>query len=242
MNFIKKFTSTEKENKVRKNLNFVGFGAFVFLSALLIMRAPITKKADKQVPEPVVVENNDEKVESVNNQNLAYKSENLDIKISESKSKGVFKMKPFSSDVSIYIRLIGAVIILVVGIICLTKIILKSDVGFRYRKLNLLKDAENFGDKFSFIEPGLNEVEIDGKNPSTDKDVKEHITTNKKDLLADMVKKIYRLNSGDLSANEFNGFFYYSAFGCYIVFYNYHSNPDNEISKLYKFNLNLLQF
>lgn len=191
MNFIKKFTSTEKENKVRKNLNFVGFGAFVLLSAILIM--PVATKADKQIPE-LVVENNDEKVESVNNQNLAYKSENLDIKISESKSKGVFKMKPFSSDVSIYIRLIGAVIILVVGIICLTKIILKSDVGLRYRKLNLLKDAENFRDKFPFIDPGLNEIEIvtekiDGKNPSTDKDVKEHITTKKKDLLADMVKK-----------------------------------------------------
>ncbi len=191
MNFIKKFTSTEKENKVRKNLNFVGFGAFVLLSAILIM--PVATKADKQIPE-LVVENNDEKVESVNNQNLAYKSENLDIKISESKSKGVFKMKPFSSDVSIYIRLIGAVIILVVGIICLTKIILKSDVGFRYRKLNLLKDAENFGDKFSFIDHGLNEVEIvtekiDGKNPSTDKDVKEHVTTKRKELLTDMIKK-----------------------------------------------------
>lgn len=74
------------------------------------------------------------------------------------------------------------------------QIILKSDVGLRHRKLNLLKDAENFGGKFSFIESGLNEVEIvtekiDGKNLSTDKDVKEHITTKKKDLLADMVKK-----------------------------------------------------
>lgn len=27
-----------------------------------------------------------------------------------------------------------------------------------------------------------------------------------------------------------------------LFFYNYHSNSDNEISKLYKFNLNLLQF
>ena len=74
------------------------------------------------------------------------------------------------------------------------QIILKSDVGLRHRKFNLLKDAENFGGKFSFIESGLNEVEIvtekiDGKNHSTDKDVKEHITTKKKDLLADMVKK-----------------------------------------------------
>mgnify|MGYP007004245799 CR=1 FL=1 len=189
-----------KENKLKEYSgcwNFVGFGAFVFLSALLIMLLPVANsnftKANKQISEPVV-ENNDEKLESVNNQNLAYKSENLDIKISESKNKGVFKMKPFSSDVCIYIRLIGAVIILVAGIICLLQIILKSDVGLRYRKLNLLKDAENFGDKFSFIEPGLNEVEIvtekiDGKNPSTDKDVKEHITTKKKDLLADMVKK-----------------------------------------------------
>lgn len=156
-----------KENKLKEYSgcwNFVGFGAFVFLSALLIMLEPVTDfaftKADKQVLETPVVENNDEKVESVNNQNLAYKSENLNIKISESKSKGVSKMKPFSSEGSIYIRLIGAVIILVAGIICLTQIILKSDVGLRYRKLNLLKDAENFGDKFSFIEPGLNEVEI----------------------------------------------------------------------------------
>ena len=170
----------------------------MLLFAALIMLAPVTNfaftKADKQVPEPAVVEKNDEKVESVNSQNLAYKSENLDVKISESKSKGVSKMKPFSSDVNIYIRLIGAVIILVTGIICLLQIILKSDVGLRHRKFNLLKDAENFGGKFSFIESGLNEVEIvtekiDEKNPSTDKDVKEHITTKKKDLLADMVKK-----------------------------------------------------
>lgn len=169
----------------------------VLLFAALIMLAPVTNfaftKADKQVPESVV-ENNDEKSEPDNNLNLSYKSENLDVKISESKNKGVSKIKPFSSDVNIYIRLIGAVIILVTGIICLLQIILKSDVGLRHRKFNLLKDAENFGGKFSFIEPGLNEVEIvtekiDGKNLSTDKDVKEHITTKKKDLLADMVKK-----------------------------------------------------
>lgn len=190
-----------KENKVKEYSgcwNFIGFGIFVFLSVILIMLLPVANsnftKADKQISEPVVVENNDEKVESVNNQNLAYKSENLDIKISESKSKGVSKMKPFSSEVSVYIRLIGAVIILVTGIICLLQIILKSDVGLRYRKLNLLKDAENFGDKFPFIEHGLNEVEIvtekmDEKNPSTDKDAKEYITTKRKDILADMVKK-----------------------------------------------------
>lgn len=190
-----------KENKVKEYnwcWNFIGLGIFVLLFAILIMLLPVSNsnftKADKQVPEPVVVEKNDEKVESVNNQNLSYKSENLDVKISESKSKGVSKMKPFSSGVCIYIRLIGAVIILVTGIIGLLQIILKSDVGLRHRKFNLLKDAENFGGKFSFIEPGLNEVEIvtekiDGKNPSTDKDVKEHITTKKKDLLADMVKK-----------------------------------------------------
>lgn len=186
-----------KENKVKEYsgcCNFIGFGAFVLLSALLIMHVTVAKNADKQIPEPTVVENNDEKIESVNSQNLSYKSENLDVKISESKNKGVSKIKPFSSDVNIYIRLIGAVIILVTGIICLLQIILKSDVGLRHRKFNLLKDAENFGGKFSFIEPGLNEVEIvtekiDGKNLSTDKDVKEHITTKKKDLLADMVKK-----------------------------------------------------
>lgn len=190
-----------KESKVKEYngcWNFIGFGVFVLLFAILIMLLPVSNsnftKADKQVPEPAVVEKNDEKVESVNSQNLAYKSENLDVKISESKSKGVSKIKPFSSDVNIYIRLIGAVIILVAGIIGLLQIILKSDVGLRYRKLNLLKDAENFRDKFPFIDPGLNEVEIvtekiDGKNPSTDKDVKEHITTKKKDLLADMVKK-----------------------------------------------------
>lgn len=185
-----------KENKVKEYSgcwNFIGFGIFVFLSVILIMLLPVANsnftKADKQISEPVVVENNDEKVESVNNQNLAYKSENLDIKISESKNKGVFKMKPFSSEVSIYIRLIGAVIILVTGIICLLQIILKSDVGLRHRKFNLLKDAENFGDKFSFIDHGLNEVEIDEKNSSTDKEAKELITTKKKDLLADMVKK-----------------------------------------------------
>lgn len=184
-----------KENKVKEYnwcWNFIGLGIFVLLFAALIMLAPVTNfaftKADKQVPESVV-ENNDEKSEPDNNLNLSYKSENLDVKISESKSKGVSKIKPFSSDVNIYIRLIGAVIILVTGIICLLQIILKSDVGLRYRKLNLLKDAENFGGKFSFIEPGLNGVEIDGKNLSTDKDVKEHITTKKKDLLADMVKK-----------------------------------------------------
>lgn len=186
-----------KESKIKEYngcWNFIGFGAFVLLSALLIMHVTVAKNADKQVPEPAVVENNDEKVESVNSQNLSYKSENLDVKISESKNKGVSKIKPFSSDVNIYIRLIGAVIILVTGIICLLQIILKSDVGLRYRKLNLLKDAENFRDKFPFIDPGLNEIEIvtekiDGKNPSTDKDVKEHISTKKKDLLADMVKK-----------------------------------------------------
>lgn len=190
-----------KESKVKEYngcWNFIGFGVFVLLFAALIMLLPVSNsnftKADKQVPEPAVVEKNDEKVESVNSQNLSYKSENLDVKISESKNKGVSKIKPFSSDVNIYIRLIGAVIILVTGIICLLQIILKSDVGLRHRKFNLLKDAENFGGKFSFIEPGLNEVEIvtekiDGKNPSTDKDVKEHITTKKKDLLADMVKK-----------------------------------------------------
>lgn len=190
-----------KESKVKEYSgcwNFIGFGVFVLLFAILIMLLPVSNsnftKADKQVPEPAVVEKNDEKVESVNSQNLAYKSENLDVKISESKSKGVSKMKPFSSDVNIYIRLIGAVIILVAGIIGLLQIILKSDVGLRYRKLNLLKDAENFRDKFPFIDPGLNEIEIvtekiDEKNPSTDKDVKEHITTKKKDLLADMVKK-----------------------------------------------------
>lgn len=190
-----------KENKLKEYSvcwNFIDFGIFVLLSAVLIMLLPVTNftftKVDKQVPEPVVVENNDEKVESVNNQNLAYKSENLDIKISESKNKEVFKIKPFSSEVSIYIRLIGAVIILVVGIICLTKIILKSDVGLRYRKLNLFKDGENFGDKFPFIDHGLKEVEIvtekmDEKNPSTDKEAKENITAKKKDLLADMVKK-----------------------------------------------------
>ncbi len=189
-----------KENKVKEYngcWNFIGFGIFVLLSAILIMLLPVANsnftKADKQAPEPVV-ENNDEKVESVNNQNLAYKSENLDIKISESKNKDVSKMKPFSSEGSIYIRLIGAVIILVTGIICLTKIILKSDVGLRYRKFNLLKDAENFGDNFPFIDHGLNEVEIVTekiyeKNPSTDKEAKELITTKKKDLLADMVKK-----------------------------------------------------
>lgn len=190
-----------KESKVKEYngcWNFIGFGVFVLLFAILIMLLPVSNsnftKADKQIPEPTVVENNDEKVESVNSQNLSYKSENLDVKISESKNKGVSKIKPFSSDVNIYIRLIGAVIILVTGIICLLQIILKSDVGLRYRKLNLLKDAENFRDKFPFIDPGLNEIEIvtekiDGKNPSTDKDVKEHITTKKKDLLADMVKK-----------------------------------------------------
>lgn len=186
-----------KESKIKEYngcWNFIGFGAFVLLSALLIMHVTVAKNADKQVPEPAVVENNDEKVESVNSQNLSYKSENLDVKISESKNKGVSKIKPFSSDVNIYIRLIGAVIILVTGIICLLQNILKSDVGLRHRKFNLLKDAENFGGKFSFIESGLNEVEIvtekiDGKNLSTDKDVKEHITTKKKDLLADMVKK-----------------------------------------------------
>lgn len=189
-----------KENKVKEYnwcWNFIGLGIFVLLFAALIMLAPVTNfaftKADKQVPESVV-ENNDEKSEPDNNLNLSYKSENLDVKISESKSKGVSKIKPFSSDVNIYIRLIGAVIILVTGIICLLQIILKSDVGLRYRKLNLLKDAENFRDKFPFIDPGLNEIEIvtkkiDGKNPSTDKDVKEHISTKKKDLLADMVKK-----------------------------------------------------
>lgn len=189
-----------KENKVKEYnwcWNFIGLGIFVLLFAALIMLAPVTNfaftKADKQVPESVV-ENNDEKSEPDNNLNLSYKSENLDVKISESKNKGVSKIKPFSSDVNIYIRLIGAVIILVTGIICLLQIILKSDVGLRHRKFNLLKDAENFGGKFSFIEPGLNEVEIvtekiDGKNLSTDKDVKEHITTKKKDLLADMVKK-----------------------------------------------------
>lgn len=190
-----------KENKVKEYnwcWNFIGLGIFVLLFAILIMLLPVSNsnftKADKQIPEPTVVEKNDEKVESVNSQNLSYKSENLDVKISESKNKGVSKIKPFSSDVNIYIRLIGAVIILVTGIICLLQIILKSDVGLRHRKLNLLKDAENFGGKFSFIESGLNEVEIvtekiDGKNLSTDKDVKEHITTKKKDLLADMVKK-----------------------------------------------------
>lgn len=190
-----------KESKVKEYsgcCNFIGFGVFVLLFAALIMLAPVTNfaftKTDKQVPEPVVVENNDEKSEPDNNLNLSYKSENLDVKISESKNKGVSKIKPFSSDVNIYIRLIGAVIILVTGIICLLQIILKSDVGLRHRKFNLLKDAENFGGKFSFIESGLNEVEIvtekiDGKNHSTDKDVKEHITTKKKDLLADMVKK-----------------------------------------------------
>lgn len=181
-----------KENKVKEYnwcWNFIGLGIFVLLFAILIMLLPVSNsnftKADKQVPEPAVVEKNDEKVESVNSQNLSYKSENLDVKISESKNKGVSKIKPFSSDVNIYIRLIGAVIILVTGIICLLQIILKSDVGLRYRKLNLLKDAENFGGKFSFIESGLNEVEI-----VTEKiDGKEHITTKKKDLLADMVKK-----------------------------------------------------
>ena len=190
-----------KENKLKEYSgcwNFIGFGAFVLLAAILIMIMPVTNfnitKADKQVPEPVVVENNDEKSEPDNNLNLAYKSENLNIKISESKNKVVSKMKPISSEVSIYIRLIGAVIILVTGIICLLQIILKSDIGLRHRKFNLLKDAENFGDKFPFIDPGLNEVEIvtekiDEKDPSTDKDVKEHITTKKKDLLADMVKK-----------------------------------------------------
>lgn len=186
-----------KENKVKEYsgcCNFIGFGAFVLLSAFLIMHVTVAKNADKQIPEPTVVENNDEKSEPDNNLNLSYKSENLDVKISESKNKGVSKIKPFSSDVNIYIRLIGAVIILVTGIICLLQIILKSDVGLRHRKFNLLKDAENFGGKFSFIDPGLNEIEIvtekiDGKNPSTDKDVKEHITTKKKDLLADMVKK-----------------------------------------------------
>lgn len=190
-----------KENKVKEYnwcWNFIGFGAFVILAAILIMLAPVTNfaftKADKQIPEPTVVENNDKKLESIDNRNLAYKSENLDIKISESKNKGVSKMKPFSSDVCIYIRLIGAVIILVTGIICLLQIILKSDVGLRYRKLNFLKEAENFGEKFPFIEPDLNEVEIvtekiDGKNSSTDKETKELITTKKKDLLADMVKK-----------------------------------------------------
>lgn len=190
-----------KENKIKEYngcWNFIGFGVFVLLFAALIMLAPVANfaftKTDKQVPEPVVVENNDEKSEPDNNLNLSYKSENLDVKISESKNKGVSKIKPFSSDVNIYIRLIGAVIILVTGIICLLQIILKSDVGLRHRKLNLLKDAENFRDKFPFIDPGLNEVEIvtekiDEKNPSTDKDVKEHITTKKKDLLADMVKK-----------------------------------------------------
>lgn len=190
-----------KESKVKEYSgcwNFIGFGVFVLLFAALIMLAPVTNfaftKTDKQVPEPVVVENNDEKSEPDNNLNLSYKSENLDVKISESKNKGVSKIKPFSSDVNIYIRLIGAVIILVTGIICLLQIILKSDVGLRHRKFNLLKDAENFRDKFPFIDPGLNEVEIvtekiDGKNLSTDKDVKEHITTKKKDLLADMVKK-----------------------------------------------------
>lgn len=186
-----------KESKVKEYngcCNLIGFGAFVLLSALLIMHVTVAKNADKQVLEPAVVENNDEKIELVNSQNLSYKSENLDVKISESKNKGVSKIKLFSSDVNIYIRLIGAVIILVTGIICLLQIILKSDVGLRHRKFNLLKDAENFGGKFSFIEPGLNEVEIvtekiDGKNHSTDKDVKENITTKKKDLLADMVKK-----------------------------------------------------
>lgn len=57
-----------KESKVKEYSgcwNFIGFSVFVLLFAALIMLAPVTNfaftKTDKQVPEPVVVENNDEK-------------------------------------------------------------------------------------------------------------------------------------------------------------------------------------